>query len=185
MGVFSLFGCFFTPPLVPDMKSMPLGACFSCSVSPLTPNIETTPIWACFRCSAASLPHPSCRTRRACPWGHVFCVRCLLHLAPHIEHEKRAPMGTFFVYGVLLSLTPPAEHRSTLDFERGCSILSVEWVLLTTLEIEHSRSTFALDFEDGGALPVSHPRGEEGCTLFVSFFHSDEVEGMPPRLAAI
>jgi len=131
-----------TPPLMPDTKSMPLGACFSCSVSPLTPNIETMPIWACFRCSAASLPHPSCWTRKACPWGHVFHVRCLLHLAPHIEHENRAQtLGTFFVSSVLLCLTPPAEHRSTLDFECGCSISSMEWVLLTTTCAAHLLAT--------------------------------------------
>jgi len=93
-------------------------------ITPLMPNIETMPIWACFRCSAASLPHPSCRTRKACPWGrvsrvqchpscrtskprpsgHVFDVRLLLYPTLHAGHKKHALAGMFFVFSVFSTL---------------------------------------------------------------------------------
>jgi len=33
--------------------------------------------------------------------------------------------------------------------------------------------------------PVSHPQGEEGCTLIISFFHYSEVEKICPILSLL
>jgi len=137
------------------------------STLPLTSNTKIVPkLWAHFSCpvSCSALP-------------------LLLNTDPplilSVDAQFRAWNGFCSPPRAPPIYWPHRPQWWSADHHKRCLSISP-----TTLEIEHSRSTFVLNFEDGGALPVSHLQGKEGCTLFVSFFHSDEVEGTPPRLAA-
>jgi len=50
------------------------------------PNIKNMPIWACFWCSAGGKVADTHRALKTCPYGHVFSVREVEGWWIHAEH---------------------------------------------------------------------------------------------------